>query len=250
MRAKYKDFVVSAPRLKDDLRRKGQTRAYVGITCPHFKMEFVELPCEAIASNKASKCKQHLGKCKEALALNPTDATEELRSENARLRAELETERSKSTALVAKGTRLSERNESQGQRLRSVEQQLEQITSQLGSQAQWHQQVSLALGLDGRPIPRLEVCVDRITKMSSGKKRLREQLARKEDEFRSYKRANEHTDKLVECLRVFTEHPDAAKAFLRGLSKHAHPDKHRHTAAASRVATGMQQAINYLTETL
>ena len=143
MRSKYQDFVVSAARIKDDLRKRGATRAYVGITCPHCKVEFIELPCEAVASNKASKCKQHLGKCPQAPpAPKPPDATtshpppppaptattdalEELRADNARLRAEIESERSKSTALVAKETRLAERNDSQGQRLRSVEQQLE-----------------------------------------------------------------------------------------------------------------------------
>lgn len=63
MRPKYTDFAVSGPRLRPDARRAGEQRSYVGITCPHCKIEFIEIPVEALASNKASKCKCHLMTC-------------------------------------------------------------------------------------------------------------------------------------------------------------------------------------------
>jgi hypothetical protein len=229
-------------------------RLYVGITCPHCNVEFVELPLEHVQTSKASRCKQHLDThhkpVADATSERMTDAAEELRAENARLTAELAAERAKATALVAKESRLVERNDSQGQRLRSVEEQLERINAQLTTQSLWQQAVSHALGLHAPPIPHFEACVDKITKMCSGKKRLREQLSQTQEDFKRYRKANEHTDDLLRCMSVFAEHPEAAKAFLRRLSKHAHPDKHRQSPEANKVATGMQKAINYLAETL
>lgn len=63
-RKKYNDFVETDPVTKQSLQGiHGVTRQYVGVTCPHCNVVFVELPVESLASNKASKCKTHLKSC-------------------------------------------------------------------------------------------------------------------------------------------------------------------------------------------
>jgi len=42
---------------------------YVGITCPHCKVEFKQIPEELISTNKASACKEHLRVCHAAMEL-------------------------------------------------------------------------------------------------------------------------------------------------------------------------------------
>jgi hypothetical protein len=68
-RKKYQDFCESEPATKQALQGgPGATRDYVGVTCPHCKVEFVQIPVDCLASKKASKCKTHLDACDAAKA--------------------------------------------------------------------------------------------------------------------------------------------------------------------------------------
>ena len=246
MPKKYENFVESAPRTKPSKYGTGSCRSYVGISCPICKVEFVELPSEHVQTSKASRCKQHLDKCHAA----PRDASadaKDLLAENQRLRAELDAERSNAGL---KETRLIERNNSQGQRLRSVEQQLDEIKARLAGQDQWQEQVSKALGLDAPPIPTVKSCIGRIEALTSGRKRLRDQLSDKEAELQEFQYANRHADKIIRCMMVMTKHPGAAKVFLRKISLHSHPDRNGQSESSKAVSTGFQTSVNYLAETL
>jgi len=62
---KYLDFTESEPRELECKQAPGKTRLYVSISCPHCKVQFIDIPMEQLLSTKASKCLQHLRRCKE-----------------------------------------------------------------------------------------------------------------------------------------------------------------------------------------
>ena len=61
--SKYADFIESEPSLKPGKKAPYVEDFFVGITCPHCKVQFVELTQRSIMSSKASQCLQHLRVC-------------------------------------------------------------------------------------------------------------------------------------------------------------------------------------------
>jgi len=65
---KYTDFLESEPFTRDAKHGNGGTREYVGITCPHCTISFVQITKENIATSKATECLKHLRVCEAAKA--------------------------------------------------------------------------------------------------------------------------------------------------------------------------------------
>ena len=60
---KYIDFTESDPQMKPGKKAPWTVDNYVGITCPHCSMVFVELTVDNLKSSKASQCLKHLRVC-------------------------------------------------------------------------------------------------------------------------------------------------------------------------------------------
>ena len=106
--------------------------------------------------------------------------------------------------------------------------------------------MSIALGLGAPPIPKLDVCVQRILNKQHTEQRLRGERDQARMALQKLSEKNIGARQLLQCFDGWHHHATEAKALLRTLSKAAHPDKYSHDPVTRQLAQGLQSAINYL----
>ena len=101
MLAKYTNFREADVVMKPSKKAPWDPLPFVGITCPHCDVLFVEIPQANLKTNKASQCLKHLRKCRPDDVKDPPEkkrkytnedlmkAVEEVRAESAAERVEL-----------------------------------------------------------------------------------------------------------------------------------------------------------------
>ena len=116
---KYTDFVVSEPFVNRSKRNKDEEvmRDYVKIFCPHCKKSIVDIPVDALKTNKAGKCKAHLEVCPEFKAkggsVTPAPTREsalskQLAEMEARMRLEMQQNHRESMAQISRALGLGD----------------------------------------------------------------------------------------------------------------------------------------------
>ena len=175
------------------------------------------------------------------------------------------------TTLTASETRLVTRNDELHGRVHSLETQMQQLRfeatereqrrdlemQQLRNEMQQLRQlvplverITSELGLVASvpPAAPVDAYVGKIARLKTAAavaKTARQQLEGARVSLAQLNRRNHQSRQLLECFSVFGTHRNEARAFLRAMAKHTHPDKHGGTECVTgQLATGLQQALN------
>ena len=181
---KYNDFAEGEPRRRISKRCAASSddeRLYVPVTCPHCRLEFVEIPTDRLASNKASECRKHLAACPSNDAeMDPRQRSSppsqqqqrELEAANATLSAQI-------TTLTASETRLISSNDQLTSRVASLERQMEELRLDMERRDRQRDQrdarrdallvqICEKLGIRTPPVPSIDTFVRRIDHLQKG----------------------------------------------------------------------------------